>query len=91
MFSKEVVLKELPFVKFGPVNSWLDSDAFEYTQARSPQAEAAIKDAKDIQLEDNPHSEQVQEIHSRLVQYLSADDEFWPRWLFFAENNGVEV
>jgi hypothetical protein len=88
-FRKKVELKELPFVKFGAVDAWLTSDFFELQQPRSTAAEEAIENAKQIQLEDHPEPSTVQEIHNRLVRYLSADDEFWPRWLFFAESHGV--
>jgi len=91
LFKQQVVLKELPFVRFGVVDAWLTSDVFELAQPRSVEAEKALEAAKRIQLEDEPRVETIQEIHVRLVKLLAADDEFWPRWLFFAESYGVQV
>lgn len=90
-FQQKVILKEVPFVRYGVVDSWLTSDVFELSQPRNSLAESAVEDAKRIQLQDEPDQKVIREIHERLVQYLAADDDFWPRWLFFAEQNGVEV
>ena len=30
-------------------------------------------------------------IHETLIRTLADDDEFWPRWLYFAEQHGVEL
>jgi hypothetical protein len=90
MFDKEVILQELPFIKYGVIDSWL-TEVFELGQPRSTDAEKALEDAKQIQLADNPSSEAVLEVHERLVRLLAANDEFWPRWLYFAEQHGVET
>lgn len=91
LFESRVILKELPFVKYGVADSWLTSDFFELGQPRSELGESAIEQAKQLQLQQKPDTEQVREVHQRLVKYLPADDEFWPRWLFFAESHGVET
>lgn len=83
--GSEVRLEELPFIRRGPVDSWLMSEAFGLLHARSVEAENAIEDAKFLQLQDKPKSEEVQAISERLARYLSEDDEFWPRWRYFAE------
>jgi hypothetical protein len=87
-FTSEVRLEELPFIRHGLVDSWLTSDVFELSQARSLEAEEAIKDAKALQLQNKPEAEEVQNVSKRLTKYLAADDEFWPRWIFFAEKHG---
>ena len=58
---------------------------------RASQVESIIEEAKQLQLEEMPNIQPVQETHDKLVQHLAADDEFWPRWLFFAEKHGVEL
>src|SRR5262249_16779352 len=50
----EVSLREVGFIKFGDVSSWLTSPVFELGQARSKEGEAAIEEAKALQQQDNP-------------------------------------
>lgn len=33
----------------------------------------------------------IEDITVRLRKYLSATDKFWPRWIIFAERNGVKL
>ena len=88
----EVSVTNPDFVLYGSVNSWLRSEVFELKQARSIAAEKAIEDAKMLQLHrDNVLRSDVEEVSGRLMQYLSAHDEFWPRWTYFAEQYGVEL
>ena len=89
--KKKVVLEELPFRKRGRTDLWLISDVFGLEQARSLPAEKAISEAKKIQLSKKPSSSDVQSIHQQLVQCLAEDDEFWPRWTFFATEHGVKI
>lgn len=67
------------------------SPIFELRQARSQEGEAAIEDAKKIQALENPDIEMIEDITVRLRKYLSATDKFWPRWIIFAERNGVKL
>ena len=87
--GNEVELKELPFIRYGPIDSWLMSDVFELRHARSLEAEVAIEEAKALQLQDKPKAETVKSVSDSLIKYLAADDEFWPRWKYFAEQHGV--
>jgi len=86
-----VELKQYPYVRYGDVSSWLTSPIFELSQARSREAEKAIQRAKEVQLEDHPSRESVAEVTAELRRTLSSDDKFWPRWLYFAETNGVSL
>ena len=91
MFTKMVVLNELPFVKFGVIDSWL-TEVFGVAQPRhNLSGGTALEDAKQLQLHDNPDPQQIREVHGRLVKYLAPDDEFWSRWLYFAEEHGVKT
>lgn len=85
----EVSLREIEFVKFGDVSAWLTSPVFELRHARSKEAENAIEEAKALQLQADPSVEEVRKVSERLVKYLAQDDQFWPRWLYFAEKLGV--
>lgn len=88
--DRTVILEELAFVRRGTADVWLISEAFGLTQARSIPSEEAIEDAKSLQLSGTPTDLSVKEVHARLVRYLAPDDEFWPRWLYFAKQHGVE-
>ncbi|MCE5328132.1 MAG: ATP-binding protein [Planctomycetaceae bacterium] len=83
-------LEELPFIKRGRIDLWLMSDIFGLKQARSLEAEKAISAAKDLQLKDNPSPDAVRQTNARLMSYLAQDDDFWPRWRFFAKTYGVK-
>ena len=80
-----VVLEALPFVRRGRADLWLLSEAFGLGQARSLPAEKAIGDAKALQLSQDPDRGAVAEVNARLTKLLAPDDDFWPRWRFFAE------
>lgn len=90
-FSRRVVLDEIPFVRLGQVNSWLTSEVFELGHARNIEAENAIEAAKALQIQDSPNVDEITQVTDELIRYLAADDEFWPRWIAFAEQHGVTV
>lgn len=89
--SGEVSLKEIDFKIVGDVSSWLTSPVFELDQARSKEAEGAIKDATNLQIKKEITKEEVRDVSSRLIKYLASDDKFWPRWIVFAEKHGVDL
>lgn len=89
--SADAELSEESFIKYGQVNSWLTSPIFNLGQARSMEAENAINEAKRVQLQDDPDNSSVQAVHEKLLVSLSENDPFWPRWVYFAEQHGVEI
>jgi hypothetical protein len=89
--SGEVTLNEEDFVAFGDISSWLTSPIFELRHARSKEAEAAIEDAKNLQLAMDVSQENVRMVSDRLFKFLSTDDKFWPRWISFAEKFGIRL
>ncbi len=89
--GQDVKLEELPFRKRGRADLWLVSEVFGLGQARSLPAEKAIDEAKAIQLSNNPDLEKISDIHQQLVRNLASDDDFWPRWTFFAKKHGVKI
>ncbi len=91
LVSSEVKLEAIDFVRLGPVDAWLTSNVFELGHARSVEAEDAIDTAKALQLQENPNAEDVRTATEQLIKYLAAEDEFWPRWTFFAEQHGVTL
>jgi hypothetical protein len=90
LLGQNVLLEELPFVKRGRADLWLMSDVFNLQQPRSLPAELAIKAAIDLQKLDSPSPDDVKKVNRDLVQVLAPDDEFWPRWRFFAKRFGVD-
>jgi predicted ATP-binding protein involved in virulence len=89
--SGEVTLKQVEFVAFGDISSWLTSPVFELKHARSNEAEEAIEAAKGLQLRTNVTSAEVREVTYRLKRFLAPEDRFWPRWIAYAENHGVDI
>lgn len=87
----EAELADMDFIKYGHVNSWLTSPIFSLGQARAQEAETAINRAKKLQLQKSPNKVEIVETHAMLLKELSETDPFWPRWLYFAEQNGVSV
>lgn len=80
-----VVLEELPWAKEGDASSWLMSEAFGLTQARSLDAERAIEAAEawargdKASLPAELNTEVA--IQEELERVLPSMDPFWPRWL----------
>lgn len=85
----EVKLDDVPFVKRGRADLWLMSDVFGLAEPRGVPAEEAIQDAVALQEADSTDAERVREVHGRLILTLAEDDDFWPRWIFWAEQRGV--
>jgi len=75
----------VPFNKYGDVGSWLVSPLFGLVQARSVDAEDAIRAAQRFMRgegAENPEGLRTEEeIHQRLLEVLGGTDLFWPRWL----------
>jgi len=87
--NNRVELKEQEFVRYGGVDIWLN-DVFK-VGSRNLEAEKMIEQAKQLQLAEQPDPKQVQEVSDQLRKMLGANDEFWPRWTYFASQHGVET
>lgn len=88
--GRDVLLEELPFTKRGRADLWLMSDVFGLEQPRSLPAENAIKEAKALQDASEVTSEAVRAVNERLIKFLAPDDDFWPRWRFFARKHATD-
>lgn len=84
-------MAELPFNLRGSADSWLASDVFKIAQPGSPEREDAIKSAVSLQQQKNPTPDAIQEATDKLRAYLPPEDQFWTRWVFFAEEHGVSL
>ena len=83
--TEYVSMERFPFRKYGSVDSWLRSDVFGLKHARSLRAEETIERAKRLQLAERPVAAEVIETDRLLAKFLRDDDEFWPRWRYFAD------
>jgi hypothetical protein len=83
--TNEIVLKEQSFLPLGRVDNWFTSNLFGLLQARSLEAEKAIKTAEEIQQKEHPTVEEVKAVYTDLSRSLSDFDPFWPHWIYFAE------
>ena len=79
------VVHDLPGLRHGTADQWLMSDAFGLATARNAVAEAAIRDAKRLQLEDAPDAADAAETDRKLHKCLGGNDPFWPRWTYWFE------
>ena len=89
--NDEVRFAEVRFIRHGRVDAWLTSELFELKEPTSQPAENALARAKAVLADDNPSPGVIQEITKQLSGTLPAEDEFWPRWLFFAKQKGVNL
>ena len=83
--------EDVTFVRYGKVDDWLTSDLFELQSPRSREGELAIEKARALLAQDVPTRAAILEATTELKRALSGDDEFWPRWLYFAEQKGVHI
>ena len=91
LVNNVVELELLDFVKYGDVSAWLTSPVFGLRYARSTGAESAIEKAKELQLSEAIDAGAVSAVTNELRRALSPDDKFWPRWIYFAEQHGVNL
>ena len=86
--DRQVVLEEYPWTKYGDATGWLTSDVFDLKEARSVEAERAIKAAYDFMagrkgaLPQGLRTEKA--IDRALTRLLPAHDPFWPQWIVTA-------
>ncbi len=90
LFGSEVSLNKHPFIPQGTASAWLESDVIGLAEERSIPAENLIERAKSLQRQEAPSVDEINQISNELASLLQAQhDEFWPRWVFFAEQHGV--
>ena len=85
----KVKIEKSSWQNFGDVSSWLTSDVFGLTAARSLEAEKAIQKAFDAIDRADMDPKMIMLIHGELREVLKDSDPFWPRWLYYAEKKGV--
>lgn len=76
-----VEFQTLPWANHGDSEAWLTSAVFDLPQARSVDAEAAIKSAEQFLIGDRKDRNRQTEIDRHLRALLRPDDPFWDRWV----------
>ncbi len=80
-----VALVKRPFVRRGDVSSWLTSEAFDFKQARSLEAEEAMTQALALLREKAPAKTEIERVDTLLRAALGDIDRFWVRWSAWKE------
>ncbi len=81
-----VELRKRDFHRLGDVSAWLTSDAFDLKEARSSEAEQAMRAAMELAKNPNASKSEVQKVERQLSATLSDTDRFWTRWVAFKES-----
>lgn len=81
---------EKPFRSRGDASAWLTSEVFGLAQARSLEAEAAIGRAEEALRNPELSLDDLRAVHHELHELLGDLDPFWPRWVAYAEKQGLE-
>jgi hypothetical protein len=83
----EIQLEESPWRRRGDANNWLTSELFDLDEARSLEAERAIKRARELlRRREQVSVEEVEAVDTALRAVLGDVDPFWVRWGAFAES-----
>jgi hypothetical protein len=86
LVQNQVVLNKRPFTSHGDLANWLTSNAFDFKQARSQEAEDAIELALALLREREPSREAITAADQALRAARLPDiDPFWVRWGQFRE------
>ncbi len=89
----DLSVREIHWAKQGDAVNWLVSDTFGLRQARSREAEKAIRAAEAFmlgevrELPDDLNKKEA--IHKELQRVLPGHDAFWPRWIVETEESGA--
>jgi hypothetical protein len=84
-----VVVSRVPWRVRGDASAWLTSEVFALEEARSREAEEAIRTARRAMLRPDLPIDEARRIHHALHAVLKDTDPFWPRWLVRARQAGV--
>ena len=87
----EVRLKREAFHKRGAVSSWLMAPVFGLRYAGSKDAEDALDQAIQLQQDRSSDRIEIQRVSDILKEVLPSDHPFWYRWIYFAEQAGVDL
>jgi predicted ATPase len=81
----KVVLSKYVPIRHGDISNWLTSEAFGLLEARSLEAEAAVREALSLVKQSKPSANDIRQVNERLCASLSDIDRFWVRWSAFRD------
>lgn len=81
--DQDVVLTERFFARQGDADSWLMSEAFDLTSARSAMTEKLLAQAAELMRLDSPDPAQIEELQHKLESAIPHTDSFWFQWRLF--------
>ena len=84
--TSAVTLTKRPFFRRGDISHWLTSEAFNFKEARSLEAETAITAALALRREEAPTKTEIERVDSLLRASLGDIDHFWVRWSAWKES-----
>lgn len=90
VLGRNITAKKLDWRSHGDVASWLTSEVFNLGEARSIEAEEAIKQARAIALNSKATAEDFEAAHAALQTVLGDTDPFWVKWVARAERAGFK-
>jgi len=80
-----VEVKKRDYTRLGDVSAWLTSEAFDLKEARSIEAEQAIREAIELAKKANPSKSEISATDAKLRKAIGETDRFWVRWVAFKE------
>jgi hypothetical protein len=83
-----VVLRKRPFARFGGIDNWLTSVAFDLGSARSAEAEEVLDRAARLLSATKVDAAAAKRVETDLHGVLGPQDPFWVRWRFVGERKG---
>lgn len=83
-----VSLSRRPLIRRGDASSWLTSEAFDLSSARSAEAEEVLGKAAVALSDTSFDAAQAKQLDQELRNVLGDTDPFWMRWRFVAEKRG---
>ncbi|MBR7634507.1 AAA family ATPase [Janthinobacterium lividum] len=86
--SMSVELTQRDFVRRGDISHWLTSNAFDFKEARSLEAENAITEATKLIRTKSKSKGEIQRVNKLLKESLGEIDRFWLRWEQYIEGTG---
>jgi hypothetical protein len=89
--GKDVQAKKFEWRAHGDVGSWLTSEVFNLGEARSLEAEDAIRQAQTTALNAVSAPGDFKSAHEALQRVLGDTDPFWVKWVARAERAGLKL
>lgn len=91
MENHVVEITDETFKKYGDVDTWLQSNAFDLTSSRSSDAENAMNDAKALLKKETFGPDEGKDVYQTLLNALEPTDAFLLRFRYLCEKKGITI